>query len=104
MSLPGRRALMGEEPEAMLVRFRERGGQESRWARIKAKPVHEDDGSVRLAINVIEDVTEAKRDEQARALPRRGRASSRRLARLRDDARHRSPPSRSRVFADWCVR
>jgi PAS domain S-box-containing protein len=65
MTLPGRRALMGEEPEPMLVQFRERGGSESRWSRIKAKPVREADGTVRLAINVIEDVTELKQVEQA---------------------------------------
>ncbi len=65
MTLPGRRALMGEEPEPMLVQFRERGGSETRWSRIKAKPVREADGTVRLAINVIEDVTELKQVEQA---------------------------------------
>jgi PAS domain S-box-containing protein len=65
MALPGRRALMGEEPEAMTVCFRERGGAETRWARIKARPVSEADGTVRLAINVIEDITELKQVEQA---------------------------------------
>jgi PAS domain S-box-containing protein len=65
MELPGRQALMGEEPAPMLVQFRERGGQETRWSRIKARPVREADGTVRLAINVIEDVTELKQVEQA---------------------------------------
>ena len=65
MSLPGRQALMGEEPEPMLVQFREPGGHETRWSRIKAKPVREADGTVRLAINVIEDVTELKQVEEA---------------------------------------
>ena len=65
MALPGRQALMGEEPEPMLVQFRERGGEETRWSRIKARPVRDLDGSVRLAINVIEDVTELKQVEQA---------------------------------------
>ena len=65
MTLPGRQALMGEEPEPMLVQFRERGGHETRWSRIKARPVRDADGSVRLAINVIEDVTELKQVEQA---------------------------------------
>jgi PAS domain S-box-containing protein len=65
MSLPGRQALMGEEPEPMLVQFREHGGHETRWSRIKAKPVREADGTVRLAINVIEDVTELKQVEEA---------------------------------------
>ena len=68
MTLPGRQALAGEEPEPMLVQFRERGGSESRWSRIKAKPVREADGTVRLAINVIEDVTELKQVEQAQRL------------------------------------
>jgi PAS domain S-box-containing protein len=65
MDLPGRRALAGEEPEPMLVQFRERGGSETRWSRIKAKPVRETDGTVRLAINLIEDLTEVKQVEQA---------------------------------------
>ena len=36
-----------------------------RWARIKATAVHDPDGGVRLAINVIEDITELKRSEEA---------------------------------------
>ena len=64
-TLPGRRALMGEEPEAVLVKFIDRETGEMRWSRIKAKPVSDADGSVRLAINVIEDVTELKQVEQS---------------------------------------
>ena len=63
-ALPGRRALGGERPEPLIVRSRMAGTREWRWARIKATPVFEDDGAVRLAINVIEDVTELKRVEQ----------------------------------------
>ena len=65
MELPGRQALMGVTPEPMVVQFRERGGSETRWSRIKAQPVREADGTVRLAINVIEDITELKQVEQA---------------------------------------
>jgi PAS domain S-box-containing protein len=64
-SLPGRRALMGQEPSPMLVQFRERGGHEARWSRIKSRPVRDETGAVRLAINVIEDVTELKQVEQS---------------------------------------
>jgi PAS domain S-box-containing protein len=64
-TLPGRRALMGEEPEAVLVKFIDRESGEVRWSRIKAKPGLDADGSVRLAINVIEDVTELKQVEQS---------------------------------------
>jgi PAS domain S-box-containing protein len=64
-TLPGRRALMGEEPDAVLVKFINRESGEVRWSRVKAKPARDADGSVRLAINVIEDVTELKQVEQA---------------------------------------
>ena len=64
-TLPGRRALMGEEPDAELVKFIDRESGEVRWSRIKAKPARDADGSVRLAINVIEDVTELKQVEQS---------------------------------------
>jgi PAS domain S-box-containing protein len=64
-SLPGRRALMGEESGGVLVQFIDRETAETRWSRIKAKPVTDADGSVRLAINVIEDVTELKQVEES---------------------------------------
>jgi PAS domain S-box-containing protein len=64
-TLPGRLALMGGEPEPMLVQFVDRESGETRWSRIKARPVRDADGSVRLAINVIEDVTELKLVEQS---------------------------------------
>jgi PAS domain S-box-containing protein len=63
--LPGRRALMGGEPEPVLVQFIDRETGERRWSRIKARPACDADGSVRLAINVIEDVTELKLVEQS---------------------------------------
>ncbi|MEA2311851.1 MAG: hypothetical protein QOE28_1819, partial [Solirubrobacteraceae bacterium] len=62
--LPGRRALFGEAPEPVIVRSRVAGTQEWRWTRVKATPVHDDDGRLRLAINVMEDITELKRAEQ----------------------------------------
>ena len=47
------------------MRFRELATGEVRWARIKATAVHDPDGGVRLAINVIEDITELKRSEES---------------------------------------
>ena len=47
------------------MRFRELATGGVRWARIKATAVHDPDGGVRLAINVIEDITELKRSEEA---------------------------------------
>ena len=47
------------------MRFRERPRASVRWARIKATAVRDPDGGVRLAINVIEDITELKRSEES---------------------------------------
>jgi PAS domain S-box-containing protein len=67
--LPGRRALAGETPEPVIVRFRSRGASVARrWARIKARPVLDEAGRPRLAINVIEDITEIKQAEEAQRL------------------------------------
>jgi len=61
--LPGRRALRGEEPEPLVVRWRRPATGEPAWARVKARPVRSG-GEVLLAINVIEDITEIKEAEQ----------------------------------------
>ena len=64
--MPGRRALAGEQPEPEIVRFRMRGEPlPRRWARIKARPVLDDDGRPRLAINLVEDITELKEAEES---------------------------------------
>jgi PAS domain-containing protein len=62
--LPGRLALAGLEPEPMTMKAIERHTGVVRWSRIKATAVRGADGAVRLAINVIEDVTELKRSEE----------------------------------------
>jgi PAS domain S-box-containing protein len=64
-ALPGRRALAGEGGSEALVRFRLRATGEERWAAVKATPIHDDDGFVTMAINVIEDITPHKRAERA---------------------------------------
>ena len=63
--LPGRRALRGELPEPLTVRYQPPGDGPERWTRIKARPLRGADGEVRLAINVIEDITELKQSEYA---------------------------------------
>ena len=88
--LPGRLALMGQEPEGVLVQFIDRESGERRWSRIKAKPVRDADGSVRLAINVIEDVTGLKQVEQSQ----RFLAEASRV--LTDSLEYESPSPRSR--------
>ena len=71
--LPGRQALMGQEPEDALVRFRRRDTGEERWAIIKATPIRDPNGRVVLAINIYEDVSEhIERERSQRVLARVG--------------------------------
>ncbi len=100
--LPGRRAMAGELPEPLVVRSRMGGTREWRWSRVKATPVFEPDGSVRLAINVIEDITELKRAEQGqRFLAEAGRV----LAGSLDYEETLAAVARLAVpdIADWCA-
>jgi hypothetical protein len=63
--LPGRLALAGLDPEPIIIRSRDRETGELRWTRIKSTAVPDAHGGVRLAINVLEDITELKRSEEA---------------------------------------
>ena len=73
--LPGRRVIAGAPAEPLVVRH----PGESRWSRVKASPVLED-GGARLAISVIEDITEIKQAEEAqRFLAESSRALARSL-------------------------
>jgi PAS domain S-box-containing protein len=62
-ALPGRQALTGTTPASMVLRHRLEPGGELRWARIKALPLLDESGAPRLAVNVIEDITDIKRAE-----------------------------------------
>ncbi|MDP9347363.1 MAG: SpoIIE family protein phosphatase [Actinomycetota bacterium] len=66
--LPGRRVLAGENPEPLVLRSVSRRTGEERWRVTKATGVRDAAGRVRLAVNVIEDVTEVKRAEHAQRL------------------------------------
>ena len=64
--LPGRLALSGiRSPEPMLLRFRRSGDRQEFWVRVKATPIFGEDGRPRLAINVLEDVTEVQEASEA---------------------------------------
>ena len=84
--LPGRQVIEGHTPEPMLVRAINRATGEERWRMVKATAVPVREGEPRLAVNVIEDVTEVKRAELAPALPRRGQRGAGLGAGLRADA------------------
>ena len=100
--LPGRRALLGERPPPLTVRYRHHGGAEDRWSRVQSTPVFDERGAVRLAINVIEDITEIKRAELGqRFLAEASHALNASLDHhqtLRDVARLAVP-----TVADWCA-
>ena len=55
--LPGRQALLGREVPERLVRYRVAGRPEDRWSLVSARPVFDDEGNVRFAVNVFRDVT-----------------------------------------------
>ncbi len=100
--LPGRRALAGEAPPPVIVRYRPTGAEQERYARVTARPIRGVDGTVDYVVNTFHDITELKRGEQAlRFLAGAGVALSTSLdyeATLRTVARLAVP-----AVADWCV-
>ena len=63
--LPGRRALAEGVGAEVVLRFRVRATGEERWSAVKATPIFDQTGTVAMAINVIEDITDHKRAELA---------------------------------------
>ena len=66
--LPGRAALRGDEPEPLVVRWINRQTGDERWTMVKASAVRDEDGTPMLAVNIIEDVTDERRQAQRSAL------------------------------------
>ena len=62
--LPGRHALAGAEPRPALTHTIVKATGEERWAVTKATPVRDEHGAVVLAVNIIEDVTDARLAER----------------------------------------
>jgi serine phosphatase RsbU (regulator of sigma subunit) len=60
--LPGRKLLQGKPAEPMLLRLVNRSDGRVFWTRVKASAFENDQGR-QLAVNVLEDVTEAKEQE-----------------------------------------
>ena len=63
-SLPGRLALLGMRYPEAILRFHLKNQQEEHWSYVKARPVFDEKGEVRFAINLIQDITELKRSQQ----------------------------------------
>ncbi len=56
--LPARRALAGEDPEPMLVRFRAAAGGPDRLSLVRAVPVRDEGGELLYVISIFREVTE----------------------------------------------
>jgi PAS domain S-box-containing protein len=66
--LPSIQALRGERPDPLLVRNVSRATGAVRWLMHKATPVFDQADDLSMVVNVIEDVTEAKRAELTQRL------------------------------------
>lgn len=62
--LPGRRALEGEVEADEILRFRVRATGEEWWSIVRAAPVLDERGRVRMAVNIFRDITERRRIEE----------------------------------------
>src|SRR5205085_2207368 len=56
-NLPGRRALRGEEEAETVLQVRDRRDGSIMWRTVSARPVFDDAGNVRYAVNVLTDIT-----------------------------------------------
>jgi PAS domain S-box-containing protein len=63
--LPGRRVLNGETPEEVVVQFRHPESGEWRWSILDAAPVRDEQGTVRMVVNIFRDITDRKRHTDA---------------------------------------
>jgi GAF domain-containing protein len=100
--LPGSRALTGElHPEPLLVRNVVKATGEERWLLNKTTTITDEDGRLVRIVNVIENVTEAKRAELAqRLLARAGDALASSLD--YEETLQRVAEVAVPVLADWC--
>ena len=100
--LPGRRALAGEMPEPVTVRYRVRATGVTRWSRVKSRPLRAPDGRVTHAINVIEDITDLKQvEETQRLLAEAGRVLTGSLD--YQQTLQRVASLAVPALADWCM-
>jgi PAS domain S-box-containing protein len=100
-NLPGREALAGREPEPVLMRSISKATGRERWMLVKASPVRDASGEVLMAVNIMEEVTDARRAEhQQRFLA----AASKLVASSLDvDATlERAASALVPELADWC--
>lgn len=100
--LPGRKALAGEGESTAVIRFQVLETGEERWSQVIATPLYSQSGSVELAVNIFQDITEYKRIEQQRTLL--SEAGDMLTSSLEPDV---ILPNIARIavkhLADWCI-
>ncbi|HTR89143.1 MAG TPA: SpoIIE family protein phosphatase [Solirubrobacteraceae bacterium] len=103
-SMPARRLLMnGERPGPLLVRNIVRATGEERWLIVRSSPIADmEDGGVRYAVNVFENITQVKRAQLAESFMAE---ASRVLASSMDYDETLQRIARLAVgaIADWCA-
>lgn len=99
--LPGRRVMEGAESESLVVRVVDRRTGEQRWRVTKSSAVRDTAGRVTMVVNVIGDITAAKRAELVqRLLAGAGEALS--SARELEATLQRVADVCVPELADWC--
>jgi PAS domain S-box-containing protein len=63
--LPGRRLLRGEQPDEVLLQFRNHESGEWRWSILDATAVRDERGDLQLVVNIFRDITDRKRQADA---------------------------------------
>jgi PAS domain S-box-containing protein len=100
--LPNRRAFVDRSPHEAVLGYRILPGVEERWSIVRSTPILDDDGELRLLVNVFHDVTEERlAEERIRFLAEAGTLLSASLdyeATLADLARLLVPK-----LADYCI-
>ncbi|MGA9858183.1 MAG: SpoIIE family protein phosphatase, partial [Solirubrobacteraceae bacterium] len=66
--LPGRRVMLGEEPEPLVLRVVDRRTGEQRWRQTTSTAVRDRSGAITMIVNVIADITAVKRAELVQRL------------------------------------
>ncbi len=100
-NLPGRQALSGEDPDPVLIRYRNRATGTESWSLIKATAIRDESGTPVLAINVVEDVTvQHLRELRQRFLAEVGRVLGSSLD--VDETFPQVAELAARQLGDWC--
>jgi signal transduction histidine kinase len=100
--LPSRQVLAGAPAADATIRWRRRGTSEDRWTMVQSRPVMDEAGQVRLAINILHDVTERWRAVRRLGMLAEASAILTRLIDFDEMLRQlvRLPVPRR---ADWCL-